>query len=267
MPCRHCRRLRQATSAAVLLFLAGGSCIDPDGRGRDRAEPQAIKGKRSVIGRSVKGRPIEMIAFGAGPDVVLIMATIHGNEDVGTPLLKRLVSHLEANPNLSDGRRVLLLPDVNPDGRAEQLRGNTRGVDLNRNFPADNYQNGGHHGAKPLSEPESAAIHSLLMQERPSRIVSIHQPLNYGSECIDYDGPGQSLAAEMGRHTNIPVRRIGSRPGSLGSFAGETLGIPIITLELPKEAKGRAVEELWRDYGPMLLAAIDYSPGQGHVSH
>ena len=48
-----------------------------------------------------------------------------------------------------------------------------------------------------------------------------------------------------------PVRQLGSRPGSLGSFIGATLNRPIITLELPKDA-GQDQDQLWKTYGEAL---------------
>ncbi|MBK8269629.1 MAG: DUF2817 domain-containing protein [Planctomycetes bacterium] len=246
--------------AATLFSLFGLmsiSCIDPADRSIDRADRPAA-GQRRLIGRSVQGRPIESFTFGNGRDGVLIIATIHGNEDAGTPLCEKLIDHLHRNPRLVEDRRVIIIADVNPDGRRNQTRFNVRGVDLNRNFPAGNYNSSGRHGDKPLSEPESEALHAVIKREMPARIISIHQPLNYGSECIDFDGPAEMLADAMSGHTDIPVKRIGSRPGSLGSFAGESLGIPIITLELPKDAKGRDAFSLWQDYGNMLIAAITF---------
>lgn len=216
------------------------------------------RARRETIGRSLQGRPIEAHVFGSGNDCVFILATIHGNEDAGTPLVERLSDYLERNPNLYAGRCVVLMPNANPDGHAAQTRGNGNGVDLNRNYPADNFSASNRHGDSALSEPESVAINTVLERYRPTRIVSIHQPLRYGSECIDHDGPARPLAEAMSMHTDIPVRRIGSRPGSLGSYAGVTLGIPIITLELPKEAKGWDGARLWSSYGEMLLAAIAY---------
>lgn len=213
---------------------------------------------RETVGKSLQGRPIDTYVFGSGSDCVFILATIHGNEDAGTPLVERLASHLERNPNLYAGRRVVLMPNANPDGMAAQTRGNGNGVDLNRNYPADNFHASAKHGDSALSEPESVAIHDVMERYRPARIVSIHQPLRSGSECIDHDGPAKPLAEAMSQHTEIPVRRIGSRPGSLGSYAGVTLGIPIITLELPAEAKGWDGERLWSLYGDMMLAAIAY---------
>ena len=247
------RPLMGLATLVTLFGLLSAACIDHTNSVKDKP---SVTVERRTLARSVQGRPIECIALGDGSDVVLIMATIHGDEDAGTPLVDRLIVHLQERPELLEGRRVILMPNVNPDGMAHQSRYNARGVDLNRNFPADNYNNGGNHGKRPLSEPESAAIHALLDRERPNRIVSIHQPLNYGSACIDYDGPAEPLARAMGEHTDIPVKRIGSRPGSLGSYAGVTLQVPIITLELPKEAKGESGTSLWEKYGRMMLASV-----------
>lgn len=239
---------------------------DPRPLNNDRMTPSkstdtprsAVAQQKRILGLSVNGDPIEALIYGDGPDCVLILATIHGDEDAGTPLVWELSKQLIDRRDLWAGRRVVLMPLTNPDGMAAQTRGNVNGVDLNRNYPARNFQPSAKHGPAPLSEPESMAIDRALREYRPNRIVSIHQPLRYGSECVDYDGPAEDLAIAMSRHAPIPVKRIGSRPGSLGSYAGVTLGIPIITLELPKDAKGLDAATLWDDYGQMLLAAISF---------
>ncbi|MFQ5411147.1 MAG: DUF2817 domain-containing protein [Phycisphaerae bacterium] len=218
----------------------------------------ALESGTTVIGASVQGRPIECITLGDGPDCAMIIATIHGDEDAGTPLVLHLADTLVSRPELIDGRRIVLVPVANPDGMAHQTRENVRNVDLNRNYPASNYTKKPDHGAAPLSEPESVAIHQLIGRHRPSRIVSIHQVLRSGSPCIDYDGPARPLADAMARYCELPVERIGSYPGSLGSYAGETLGVPIITFELPPGAKGLRGAVLWEQYGAALLAAVVY---------
>lgn len=223
--------------------------------GRERAVPQC-----RVIGHSVEGRPIECEIFGEGPDVILIMASIHGDEPVGTPLLDQLSAHLRHRPDLLVGRRIILVPVANPDGYAKYLRHNVRDVDLNRNFPAGNYLESGRHGESPLSEPESQAIYRVLHEHLPKRIVSIHQPRKL-PPCIDYDGPADGLAREMASHTDLPVIKLGSRPGSLGAYAGDTMNTPIITLEIPRSREDRDSLTLWRRYGRMMIAAIEYAGG------
>lgn len=96
--------------------------------------------------------------MGSGDEVVLVLASIHGSEPAGTPLLEQLFEHLTAHPELLNGRTLIAVPVVNPDGYAKRRRLNSNGVDLNRNFPAKNRQERRLHGAKGLSESESRAL-------------------------------------------------------------------------------------------------------------
>ena len=207
-----------------------------------------------IIGKSVQQRPIMSLALGQGPDVTFILATIHGNEPAGTPLVRRLSRHLRQDPEILNGRKVVLLRVANPDGLAHNSRYNAHGVDLNRNFEAANRLNSKQTGLTGLSEPESHAIRKVILQHEPDRIVSIHQPLN----CIDYDGPARELAEQMGQYCDLPVKKLGARPGSLGSYTGVTLGIPIITFEMTQADSQLDSDTLWRKYGKALLAAIVY---------
>jgi protein MpaA len=213
-----------------------------------------IKVEKHIVGESLGGRPIECNVYGDGPDVFWLIATIHGNEAAGTPLAAKFVEWLETHPQELDGRRVVVIPVANPDGFADNVRHNRNGVDLNRNFPAGNWSGDVKlHGDTPLSEPESRALMRVLCQYFPNRVVTIHQPL----DCVDYDGPFKAMAEAMAAKCKLPVKHLGSRPGSLGSFMGLTLGRPIITLELPKDA-GMDGDVLWEEYGDALIAALRY---------
>ena len=207
-----------------------------------------------IVGTSVQQRPIMCLVLGDGSDVTFIMATIHGNEPAGTPLVRSLSWYLRQRPEMLAGRKVVLMAVANPDGMIRNTRYNARGVDLNRNFEARNRLNSKQTGLTALSEPEARAIKQLIQQYKPDRIVSIHQPLN----CIDYDGPARMLAERMGQYCTIPVKKLGARPGSLGSYAGVTLGIPIITFEMLAADSQLNAQELWGKYGRALLAAVLY---------
>jgi protein MpaA len=209
---------------------------------------------RRTVAKSVQNRPIEHIVLGQGRDVTFVLAAIHGSEKAGIPLVHRLTQYLQQNPHLLQGRKVVLLPVANPDGVARNTRFNARGVDLNRNFPTANRLNNKRFGRTALSEPEAREIDQLIRQYAPDRIVSIHQSL----ACIDYDGPSRALANRMAEYCNLPLIKLGAKPGSLGSYAGLTLGIPIITLELTRTSNRPNSERLWRRYGPALIAAIVY---------
>ena len=207
-----------------------------------------------VIGASVQGYPLVCQVIGQGTDVTLVMATIHGSEPAGTPLVRRLARHLQEYPELLNGRAVVLLPVANPDGMARDNRYNAHGVDLNRNFEAANRVMDGHSGRTALSEPESQAIRKLVLEYKPDRIVTLHQPLS----CIDYDGPAGPLASRMAEFCNLPVKKVGARPGSLGSYAGVTLGIPIVTFEMLPADSNLDSQALWERYGKSLVAAVVY---------
>ncbi len=217
----------------------------------------------NVAGYSVNGQSIPFTQIGQGRDTVLILASIHGDEAAGTPLVERLVDELTLQPSHLRGRKVIVVPRVNPDGMVANTRRNARGIDLNRNFPAGNFQANASYGSDPLSEPESRAVLDLINRYQPSRIISLHQPL----ACIDYDGPGEDLAHTMAAHGPLPVRKLGTRPGSLGAYAGVTMGIPTITLELPRAASGLSPDSLWSKYGPMLLAAIEFAGDSPPIAH
>ena len=208
-----------------------------------------------IVGKSLDGRPIECQVLGDGEDVFLLVATIHGNEAAGTPLAAKFVEWLQANPQELEGRRVVIVPVANPDGFADNVRHNKNGVDLNRNFPAGNFDAAVKvHGDTPLSEPESRALMRVLVTYFPDRIVTIHQPL----DCMDFDGEeSKKMAAAMAQKCRLPLKQVGSRPGSLGSFVGLTLGKPIVTVELPADA-GMDGEKLWKEYGEAMIAGLRY---------
>jgi protein MpaA len=217
--------------------------------------PIVIPSRKIRAGVSVEKRPIEYQVIGRGPEVIFIMATIHGDEPAGIPIVKQLAEYLQNNEQgFLNGRTVVLLPVANPDGLAKNTRYNANGVDLNRNFAAQNRINNGEFGFTPLSEPESYIIRQIILQYKPERIVSIHQPY----ACIDYDGPGRTLAEHMAKYCDLPIKKLGANPGSLGSYAGETLGIPIITFEMQGHDSNLSPRVLWHKYGQALLAAIIY---------
>jgi protein MpaA len=213
-----------------------------------------VPGQYRIVGTSVQRLPILSFELGQGPDVTFILATIHGNEPGGTPLVRQLGKYLQQQPHLMQGRRVVILAVANPDGMAHRSRVNANGVDINRNFPSANRINNKQSGANPLSEPEARVIKQLIDQHSPDRVISVHQPL----ACIDYDGPATTLAVRMAQYCDLPVKKLGARPGSLGSYAGVDMGIPIITFEMRENDSKLSSNILWERYGKALVAAVLY---------
>ena len=207
-------------------------------------------GRWKTVGTSVQGRSIQAWSRGNGSQRVMYLGCIHGDEYASRQLLEKLMQDIDRHPEMLAGKRVVVVPVANPDGYAMGSRTNGHGVDLNRNFPTTNYRGGLDHGMSGSSEPETRALCRLIREEQPDVIVTLHSPL----ECVDYDGPAMGLANRMARRCGLPVKQLGARPGSLGSYAGLERRIATVTVELPAEKSGWAVS--WEHMGPALLEAM-----------
>jgi predicted deacylase len=186
--------------------------------------------------------------LGAGPSRVLLIGGIHGDEPEGLPLVERLVHEIAADRSLARTASILIVRDLNPDGTADGTRTNKNQVDLNRNFPASNWDSTArqprfHPGTQPASEPETQLLVELMGEFRPDRILVMHS--TRGKPMVNYDGPARELAEAMSQLNGyVTSDTIGyPTPGSLGSFAGVDKQIPIITLELPR---GVNTETAWQ---------------------
>ena len=225
----------------------------PEGPAKPKPKPKSPV--RTVpLGESVEGRPLVMEIFGRGNRPTFIFGGIHGSEPTSTQLAERLVAHLRATPNLYDDRCVAVLACANPDGLVRRRRGNARGVDLNRNFPAKNFRAAQRHGLTAGSEPETRAIIAAMEMLKPARVVSIHSSRR-GMHCNNYDGPAKPLALRMcGCNGYRPLGTwYAATPGSFGTWSGIERQIPTITLELPNDLTGR---QCWEENREALLAVI-----------
>ncbi len=186
------------------------------------------------LGRSVDGQLIAAHWSGpVGPAPVLVFGAIHGDEPDSARVCDELL--LRGVP----GVPLVVLPVLNPDGLAHRRKNNARDVDLNRNFPARNWQRdhrpGYDPGPAPGSEPETQALVKLIDDLAPRLVVAVHQPLR----CVNWDGPADDFAARLAGLAGLPLQpSIGyPTPGSFGSWLGVDRGVPVVTLEL-----GRAPE-------------------------
>ena len=215
-----------------------------------------MKFDRYVVGRSVQGREIELFTFGSdNSETILFIASIHGSERAGTPLMEEFITYLQNNGKCSicSDKRIVIAPNINPDGFFEKTRHNINGIDLNRNFPAENRENNEVFGFFAYSEPESRTIANIIDVYQPKLILVFHEPL----DCIDYDGPAEKYAHFLAEHCDLEVKKLGARPGSLGAYAGETLGIPILTVEFAKDVENLSGKQMWDRYSRLVLAACE----------
>jgi protein MpaA len=216
-----------------------------------------------VIGYSRQARPIVKRVYLGSPDAtknVLLFAGIHGDETTTVFATAKLIELLDSSPKLVPaGIRLVIVPVANPDGYEAHDRRNSAGVDLNRNFPAKNFQTSSRRneywpGTQPLTEPESRVLHALVNELKPIRILSLHS-IKPGKHGVNYDGPAKSLAELIASKNHYKVlETIGyPTPGSFGSWAGIDLHIPTITLEFPSRTPG---PQSWSDNREALLAFI-----------
>lgn len=216
--------------------------------------PRPRRGKLELsfqrYGESVLGAPLLWFpAPAADSDSGLILAGTHGDENAAVATLSAAMRTL---PDRLRRHHVVLA--VNPDGCQLGLRANANGVDINRNFPAANWQSGEtvyrwnsaaeardvllSTGERPASEPETQALCALIHQLRPAWVVSWHEPL----ACID-DPRSSALGHWLAQQTALPlVSSVGyATPGSFGSWCSE-IGLPCVTAEMPAVSVDEATE-------------------------
>ena len=220
--------------------------------GGELGMPGSSRGQLTVIwqtiGHSAMGRPIETARFGAGSRRVLLIGAIHGDEPEGLPLVERLAAELAYEPARAGDSTVLIIHNLNPDGTAARRRTSARGVDLNRNLPASNWDATARSpqfnpGPRPGSEPETQVLLEVLREFAPHRILVLHSTRS--RPMVNYDGPARDLGEALSQLNGyVTSDTIGyPTPGSLGSYAGIDMQIPIITLELPR---GIAPDAAWQ---------------------
>ena len=195
------------------------------------------------IGRSLEGRLFVVDRFGMTGPILLVVAAIYGNEHSAVTAAERLRARLLGGWAERRDVRVALVGSSNPDGIAAHTRENARGIDLNRNFPADNFQSEGARGDQAKSEPETRALVELIDIIAPHAVVALHccEPM------LDYDGDSRDMARVM--HESMPrdvrflLGRLGSQPGSMGSWVGFERDTPIVTLEFAAADKCPLLEQ------------------------
>jgi protein MpaA len=187
------------------------------------------------LGRSSEGRPIPgaILAGAPGAAPLLVVGGVHGDEPASVEAVVGLARRLLAGA--APAATLVLIPALNPDGLARGAKNSARDVDLNRNFPARNWQaahaTGYFPGPAPLSEPETRLLAELVDAYAVRAVVAVHAPF----ACVNYDGPAAAWAEAVAAACGWPARGdLGyPTPGSLGSWLGVDRGLPVLTLELP----------------------------------
>jgi murein peptide amidase A len=269
--------LHTTVSAAAPTMAAATS--DPHSWCRDvtRAIPQiklntCVSAELKPGAKSVNGRHIMLHEFTpaqAATARVLVIGGIHGDELTSVSIVFRWIELLKQPAGQTARYRWRVIPVLNPDGLLAKppTRVNARGVDLNRNFPTDNWSSEAARywwvstrrdprrfpGTAPGSEPESSWLYNEIKAFKPDVIISVHAP----HSVLDFDGPPS--VKPPSRFGRLQLHRLGVYPGSLGNFGGLKEGIPVVTLELPHALDMPNEAELahvWRDMQDWLKANL-----------
>lgn len=266
------------------------------------------------IGRSVDGRRIYAFKLGTGKEEVFLNGSHHAREHMTTNVLMEMIDQYayayQQNSTIDgynvrqilDKTSIWFVPMVNPDGVTLVQKGhksaknpsyvlklnknntnfsawkaNIRGVDLNRQYPADwkniccdpgrpgpqNYK-----GSKPLSEPEAQALYNFTLDHTfksaaayhsSGQIIYWHFHQSYSNMLRD-----KALAAKISKVTGyslVPAQRNPSGGGYTDWFIQHEKR-PSFTPEISPYVGNRPVplknyDAIWRQNRSigLLLAA------------
>ncbi|QMV42370.1 M14 family zinc carboxypeptidase [Cohnella cholangitidis] len=259
----------------------------------------------SSAGKSEYNREIWVMEVGRGPINVLLNGSHHAREWISTILLMRMAEHIAVSDrkdaqwgkyrirDLLDHVTFQIVPMVNPDGVTLQQKGldafpqkdhaallkmnkgsrdfkrwkgNAKGVDLNRQYPADwerindpapapHYMN--YKGKKPLEAKEAQTMFKLANNMKPAIAVSYHS----SGEILywNYKTPKENLQRDLtlataySRMTGYRVVKPAARPsgGGFTDWFIQQFGHPGLTPELSPSIGERSVplsnwDRIWR---------------------
>lgn len=190
---------------------------------------------------SNKRRPIETAVFGKGPRRIAVLSSLTGNSDATVALAEKLAGVLAREELVPVQLSVLVVRTPNPDGQADRTLTNSRGVDLNLNFPSTRFTASPRRetGEKPGSEPETRAVMQILNQFNPELVVHVVESRSTRGTVRSDDFLPRKL---LPQYDAAPFDRV-YKGGSLAGYVHETMKRSIVEVELPSEHTASSDED------------------------
>lgn len=211
---------------------------------------------------SSAGRPFQTYSHSNEQSTkrVLVIGSLNGMDQPAIEVMSLLRDEIAARSAELNEWNVLLVETGNPDGYQMQRKGNSRGVDLNVNFPGHVSAIRGKTVATKSAEIETRMLMQIFQQYRPDRVVVLrnhpeneHQVVFSSTEerfscLLSAPGPYQLHTSEQWN------------PGSMEQYARESMGADVVCVDL----SGRQdVQTLWNENSELLWNTMTAAWTQG----
>lgn len=205
---------------------------------------------------------------------VFLIGSMHGWEHYGTFNIYKVLELLINDNDLPSqfeklrNARLIIVPVANPWGlnntsESQTIRrGNSRGVDLNRNWDWNWSNNSGgfglSKGTEPFSEAETKILRNIMKEYTINHVVDVHSFANLPAETRDYlfyDNPKNAdmtkqlidwIKKEYPSSSNIEHTTT-INDASANNYAAEVLNIPAINIELIRGRHGLDDDRRWSE--------------------